>query len=37
LDLRKGLVKVDPYLAALLAKNQINSENEVAKDILLKK
>lgn len=36
LDLRKGLIKVDPLIYQILSPTQINKDNEVAKDVLLK-
>jgi hypothetical protein len=36
LDLRRGMIKVDPLLNQLVSKNLVNSENEVPKDVLLK-
>jgi hypothetical protein len=36
LDLRKGLIKVDPLVALLLSPGQYNSAGECAKDIVIK-
>ncbi len=36
LDLRKGLIRVDPLLAQLLSPGQYNSAGECAKDIVIK-
>ena len=36
LELRKGLIKVDPILAQLLSPGQYNSQYEANKDVVLK-
>ena len=36
LELRRGLIKVDPILAQLLSPGQYNSSNEANKDVILK-
>ena len=36
LDLRRGMIKLDPLLNLMVSKNLVNSDNEVPKDVLYK-